>query len=95
MKVCVTVRARRDLDGIFDYLNEKSPLAAEAVFQDIEAAISVVGEYPESSRLTSTSGVRVKIVRRSRYLIFYRIRFDVVELLRIRHSARLTLFTQK
>jgi addiction module RelE/StbE family toxin len=91
MKVRVTRRAGDDLDGIFDYLNERSPLAANAVMRAIRGAIDIVAAYPQASPLTSISGVRAKIVKRYRYVIFYRIRPDAVEVLRVRHGAQETL----
>lgn len=90
MKVRVTFTARRDLNDIFDFLNRRSPRSAKKLLRDIEAAIELIAAYPKASPLTSEAGVRVKVLRRYQYLIFYQIRPDAIELLRVRHGARRT-----
>lgn len=88
MKLRVTTRARGDLDSIFNYLNERSPRAAVSVMRAFEAAAEIIATHPEAALLTSIPGVRAKTVLHYRYVIFYRVASDAVELLHVRHGAR-------
>jgi toxin ParE1/3/4 len=54
----------------------------------IRAAIESVAQNPFSGRRTSDSTVRVKIVSRYGYKIFYSVESDAIEILHIRHGAR-------
>jgi len=54
------------------------------------AAIDDIAQFPLSARLTSDPTVRVKIVRRHGYKVFYSVETDAVEILHIRHGARRT-----
>ena len=81
-------RALTDLDEIFTYLNERSPQAAHNVLIAISAAIDEVARNPLAARQTSDPTVRVKVVRRYLYKIFYAPSVDEVEILHIRHGAR-------
>ena len=61
-----------------------------AVAERIEHVIGLVAQRPEiAPRLIGRSNVRVALVQRYPYKIFYRLRDgDTVEILHIRHTAR-------
>jgi toxin ParE1/3/4 len=77
-----------DLAEIFLYLNKRSPHGGRNVLAAINAAITDIAENPMSARQTSDADVRVKIVRRYYYKIFYSVGTDEIEILHIRHGAR-------
>jgi toxin ParE1/3/4 len=58
------------------------------VVRAIYAGVQFIAEYPEGSVQTNDPSVRVKIVRRYRYKIFYRIIDDTIEILHVRHTSR-------
>jgi plasmid stabilization system protein ParE len=58
------------------------------VIDAIRAAISDVAENPLSARRTSDPTVRVKVVSRYGYKIFYSVETDAIEVLHVRHGAR-------
>jgi toxin ParE1/3/4 len=77
-----------DLDEISAYLSERSPIGAINVLAAINAAIRDIAQNPFSARQTSDPTVRIKIVRRYLYKIFYSVSDDAIEILHVRHGAR-------
>ena len=46
MKIVYTPRARSDLDAIYIYLNERSPVAAASVLKTIRDRIAKLADFP-------------------------------------------------
>jgi plasmid stabilization system protein ParE len=71
----MTVRYRElalsDLEQISQYLKPRSPAGAQTVLQAIYNAIEQIERHPYSAIETSVSGIRVLIIGRYRYKIFY------------------------
>lgn len=88
MKVRYRERALADLEGIFQFLNERSPSGARNVLAAIADAIDSIAVRPLASPRTSDASVRVKILGRYRYKIFYSVAEDAVEIIHVRHSVR-------
>src|SRR5262245_45632503 len=88
MRVRYRELALSDLDHIFRYLDERSPAGARKLIDAIHAAIEDVAQNPLSTRRTSDATVRVKIVNRYGYKIFYSVEPDAIEILHVRHGAR-------
>jgi len=83
-----TPRARRDIDRIYGYLNKRSASGAHNVLLTTYAGVQFIAERPEGSERTDDPSVRVKIVRRYRYKIFYSVVGKTVEILHVRHTSR-------
>ena len=88
MRVRYRELALSDLDHIFRYLDERSPAGARNVIDAIHAAINDVAQNPLGARRTSDPTVRVKVVSRYGYKIFYSVEADAIEILHVRHGAR-------
>jgi plasmid stabilization system protein ParE len=88
MRVRYRELALSDLDHIFHYLDERSPGGAGKVIAAIHAAIGDAAENPLGARRTSDPTVRVKVVSRYGYKIFYSVEADSIEILHVRHGAR-------
>ncbi len=88
MKLLYRARALADIEAIEDYLNERSPSGAQAVSRAIYASVQLIADRPQSYTATDDPHIRVHIVRRYRYKIFYAIDGDTVEIIHIRHGAR-------
>jgi len=89
MRVRYTPRARGDIEQIYRFLEERSPVGARNVLRAIYAGVQFISEFPQASEQTDDPHVRVRIVRRYRYRVFYRIvGGDSVEILHIRHTSR-------
>jgi toxin ParE1/3/4 len=88
MKLRLTPQARGDLDDIVVYLDQRSPAGARNVMRAIYAGIDFIQSHPEASQRTEHPSVRVCVVRRYRYKIFYCITADAIEILHVRHTSR-------
>jgi toxin ParE1/3/4 len=90
MRVRYAPRAIRDLAEIASYYrNHADENVAAAVGRRLEHVVGIIAQRPElMPRLNQRSNVRVALVLRYPYKIFYRLRGDVVEILHIRHTAR-------
>ncbi len=88
MRVRYRELALSDLDHIFRYLDQRSPAGARKVIDAIHAAINDVAQNPLSARQTSDPTVRVKVVSRYGYKVFYGVEADAIEILHVRHGAR-------
>ncbi len=88
MKVRYRERALADLEGIFHFLNDRSPTGARNVLRAIHEAIGEVAAHPLAAPRTSEADIRVKILGRYRYKIFYSVTDEAIEIIHIRHAAR-------
>jgi toxin ParE1/3/4 len=88
VKVRFSPRAAADIDDIIRYIEERSPAGARSVAQGIHTAVQFIGERPEAAERTDNPQVRVKLVRRYPYRIFYTIADDAIIILHVRHTSR-------
>ena len=88
MNVRYRARALADLEDIFRYLDRHSPSGARNVLRAIHRAIGEIADQPLAAPRTSDIEVRVKILGRYRYKIFYSAGVAEIEIIHIRHAAR-------
>ena len=88
MSVRYTPEAFADRERILEYLRERSQSGARNVAASIREAVTQLGDQPLSGYRTEIPDVRVVIVVRYPYKIFYRVRETAVEILHIRHTSR-------
>src|SRR5688572_21618271 len=90
MRVVYSPRATRDLEAIAAYYRTVAdPKTAAAIGERIERVITRLGHRPQSApQVINRPDVRVALVFRYPYKIFYRVRTDAIEILHIRHTAR-------
>ena len=88
MKVRYTLRAQRDLDAIFDYLDQRSPAGARAVKQMIERRIESLADFPFMAPETEESGTRELTIFRYPYKVYYEVEGEEVWIVHIRHTSR-------
>ena len=88
MKVRYRAQALADIDAIQRYLEERSPSGAQSVLRAIYASIQLVAEDPLSYQRTDDPDIRVHVVRRNHYRIFYSLVDDAVEVIHVRHTSR-------
>ena len=88
-----TLRSRRDLQSIYDYICADSPHVAEVVMHRLIDASERIADFPEHGREVpeyARPDVREVIVRP--YRIVYRlVAADEVHILTVHHGARLLL----
>lgn len=88
MKVVYAPRALRDIDDILTYIKERSPSGARNVSLAIEYAIHMCALSPRAGARTDEPDVHRRPLGKYRYTIFYRVRPDVIEVVRVIHAAR-------
>jgi len=89
MRATFREQALRDIEAIHSYIRKESLDAALNVVRAIYAGVQFIAEQPEASTLTNDSKLRVKVVRKYHYKIFYTIKnLDTFEVLHVRHTSR-------
>ncbi|HEY4052459.1 MAG TPA: type II toxin-antitoxin system RelE/ParE family toxin [Terriglobales bacterium] len=89
MRIRWTDPAVRDFTQICDYINEHGSAAiARRVALSIYDRINILTKFPESGRTGRQPETRELVFSGLPYLAIYRIREDVVEILRILHGAQ-------
>jgi toxin ParE1/3/4 len=94
MKVLYRERALTDLQEIAEYIYPHSRMGVRNVLAAIHKAIESIAEQPLSARQTSDAAVRLKIVGRYGYKIFYSVSGDAIEILHVRHGSRRPWFLE-
>jgi plasmid stabilization system protein ParE len=88
MKVRSTRPAQRDLAEIHAFVSQDSPdIASRLIARLIERARKLA-DSPFEGRETDEPNARVIVAPRPRYLIFYTIAADEIQITHIRHTSR-------
>jgi toxin ParE1/3/4 len=80
--------ALNNLDDEASYIAADDPVAAQVVVQRIMEGVALLSTQPAMGRPGRVSGTRELIVPKTRYLIPYRVRHGVIEILRVFHTSR-------
>jgi plasmid stabilization system protein ParE len=88
MRLRYRAQALADIDAIHRYLEERSPAGARNVLRAIYASIQLIAARPLSYQRTDDPDIRVHVVHRYRYKIFYSVAGDAVEIIHVRHTSR-------
>ena len=83
------LRAALDnLSAVAEYISRDNPVAAARTVAAIVNAVGNLKRFPASGRPGRVSGTRELVVSGTPYIVPYRVRGDVVELIRVFHAAR-------
>ncbi|HYK49297.1 MAG TPA: type II toxin-antitoxin system RelE/ParE family toxin [Terriglobales bacterium] len=80
--------ALSNLDAEADYIAQNNPAAADDLVSAIVEATESLKRYPALGRPGRVTGTRELVVPGTPYIIPYRIRMGVVEIIRVFHAAR-------
>ena len=81
-------KALRSLDEEAAYMATDDPGAARKIVDGVLHAVAMLADQPGLGHPGRLPGTRELIVSRTRYLAPYRVRGDIVEVLRVFHSSR-------
>ncbi|MGE4492575.1 MAG: type II toxin-antitoxin system RelE/ParE family toxin [Syntrophotalea sp.] len=81
-------RAVRDLDAAEKFIAQDNSEAAAKVALTIVKAVSQLKDQPGTGRAGRVPGTRELVIAETPYIVPYRVKNDVVEILRVYHSAR-------
>jgi toxin ParE1/3/4 len=87
LAVVWSARSERDLKSIRAYIGQVAPLAAQRLALRLISAVESLADHPQRGRLVH-GDVR-ELVAINPYVVRYRIRAGSVEIVRIKHGARL------
>ncbi len=76
-----------DVVGARQWLEERAPGVVSDFIGEIESCLDVVPSLPESFP-EIRGGIRRVVIDRFKYLVFYRVRPDVIEFLGVVYGAR-------
>jgi toxin ParE1/3/4 len=89
MRIRWTQPAARDLTNICDYIQEQAtPAIARRVALVIYRSVSSLDKFPPRGREGRKADTRELVVTNLPYIIIYRVRESIVEIIRILHGAQ-------
>jgi addiction module RelE/StbE family toxin len=83
-----TEKAGRNLDQIATYISQDSPHAALNTVIDIIEAVEQLRDFPAMGRPGRVAGTRELVIPGKPYVVPYRVKESVIEILRVFHTAR-------
>ncbi|MFZ0481442.1 MAG: type II toxin-antitoxin system RelE/ParE family toxin [Terriglobales bacterium] len=88
MRVKWLQAARANLIAVSEYITQDNPDAAARTVAAIVKAVETLEHFPSLGRPGRISGTRELVVSQTPYIIPYRVRGEVLEVLRVFHGAR-------
>ncbi len=88
MRVRWLRKALRNLDDEASHIAADDPAAARLVAKRVLDAVAMLAQQPGLGRPGRVPGTRELIVAKTRYIVPYRVRGKVVEILRVFHTSR-------
>lgn len=89
MKARYRAKAIADIASIYLYLKKQNAAGSGNVIRSIYEAIGTITAAPNAAERTDDPSIRLKIVPKYRYKIFYSIvEGDTIDILHVRHTAR-------
>ncbi|MEI2698758.1 MAG: type II toxin-antitoxin system RelE/ParE family toxin [Microthrixaceae bacterium] len=83
--------AQRDLREIFDYVKRDNPAAAAELLEQFDKTIGNLAQFPLSGSVPKDERLRklgYRVLMVGRYLVFYVVKAETVQIRRILHGAR-------
>ncbi len=81
-------KALIELDGELEYLAQDNPNIARALYAHLRQCVSMLETFPEAGRPGRLLGTRELVLDKYPYIVPYRIKDGVVEILRVFHTSR-------
>jgi len=78
----------RRFDDIYDYIARDSPRAAAQVLRSLDESIQLLSDQPKMGEVFRHRRLRLRLLTHDDYLVFYRERPGVIEIVRVIHGRR-------
>lgn len=80
--------ARANLIAVSEYIAQDNPDASAKTVAAITRAVESLKRFPAAGRPGRVPGIRELVVSGTPYIVPYRVRGNIVEVLRVLHSSR-------
>lgn len=80
--------ALADVTEIYRYISADDPRAAARIVARIQSSMRLLASLPHRGRPGRWPGTRELVIPRTPYIVPYRVTSDLIEILRVFHSAR-------
>jgi toxin ParE1/3/4 len=88
MRIVSTVPAAHDLAAAPAYIARDNPPAADRPVEGVLAAVAGLLQFPDIGRPGRQAETREPVVSRTSYIVAYRRRAEVIEILRVMHGRQ-------
>ena len=88
MTVRWSPEAAADFEAIVGYIRKQNSSAAERVAHTIYDGVASLASFPRQGRSGRTSGTRELVLSPLPYVVVYRVKTEVVEIVRVLHGAQ-------
>jgi len=80
--------ALNDFDEIYDYIANDNPGAAAQVLRSLDESIQLLADQPKLGKVFRYRRLRLRLLTHGDYLVFYRERPGIIEVVRVIHGRR-------
>jgi toxin ParE1/3/4 len=77
-----------DFDEIYDNIARDNPRAAAQVLRSLDESIQLLSDQPKLGKVFRHRRLRLRLLTYDDYLVFYRERLGVIEIVRVIHGRR-------
>ncbi|MEQ9588055.1 MAG: type II toxin-antitoxin system RelE/ParE family toxin [Parvibaculaceae bacterium] len=84
----ISEQAMADLDGIWDYIADDNPVAADRLLDRINAHCQSYAHQPELGEARPELGSSLRSFSVGMYVVYYRATSEGIEVARVLHGAR-------
>jgi len=88
MNIRYSARARTQIGLIHEFIAERNVAAATAVIAHIRKAVHLLASSPRLGRITDEKDVRMLVVSRFPFVVFYTVRNDEILVMNVRHTSQ-------
>lgn len=88
MRLVWSHHAEHDADAIFDHIAQDKPAAALETREQIELQVKGLKDFPKTGRKGRVRGTRELVIAGLPYVVVYRLRGAVIEIVRVLHGAQ-------
>lgn len=82
-----TPSALGDLDAAAVFIAQDNPASADTMAGRVQESVEYLATYPNLGRAGRVRGTRELVVSGTPFVVVYRVRLDIVQVLRILHHA--------
>ncbi len=88
MELNWTASALRDLDAADHYISQDNAPAAIEMARRVQEAVEYLEKHPALGRSGRLHSTRELVVSGTPFIVVYRVRLDLIQILRVLHHAR-------